>query len=451
MIILAVISGIAVGGIFVWLLMHAQVKNAYDKGTFKASTEIPALNERVEARETRISELTGSLSEAEKKSDELNTVNTALKENIAVLETKLTEERKMTNEKLKLLQESKEKLSEAFKNLANEIFEDKSKKFKEENKSSIDALLKPLGENITNFRKKVEETHEKGIKERASLKEAISGLRELNEKLGKEAHNLTTALKGDVKKQGNWGELILERILEASGLQKGIEYTVQESITDEEGHRKQPDVIINLPEKKHVIVDAKVSLNAYERYTSTEDKEARKKYLKEHISSLKKHIKELADKHYQDLKTLQTPDFVFMFVPIESASALAIQSETDIFFEANKSKVVIVTPSTLLAGLKMISYLWDQEKQNKNAAEIARQSGELYNKFVNFVTDLEGIGKRLDQANESYTGAMNKLKTGRGNLIITTEKIKKLGARTNKQIPEEMLELNDADENQNRQ
>ena len=445
MTIIAVISGLAAGGILVWLLMRLQVTNAYDKGKSEASAEIPALNERVEAREVRISELTESLSKAEKEDNELTASNTALKESIAVLETKLTEERKLTDEKLKLLAESKEKLSEAFKNLANDIFEDKSKKFKEENKSSIDALLKPLGISITDFRKKVEDTHEKGIKERASLKEAISGLKELNEKLGKEAHNLTTALKGDVKQQGNWGELILERILEASGLQKGIEYSVQESITDEEGRRKQPDVIINLPEGKHVIVDAKVSLTAYERYSTAEDKESREKYLRAHITSVKKHIKELADKHYQNLKTLKTPDFVFMFIPIESASALAIQSETDIFFEANKSKVVIVTPSTLLAGLKTISYLWDQEKQNKNAAEIARQSGELYNKFVNFVADLEGIGKRLDQAGESYCGAMNKLKTGKGNLINTTEKIKKLGARTNKQIPEEMLELSAED------
>ena len=427
-------------------MMRVQISSAYEKGKADASAEVPALKERVEARETRISELNESITKTEKESDELSAVNTELKENIAVLETKISEERKMTEEKLKLLEESKIKLSEAFKNLANEIFEDKSKKFKEENKASIDALLKPLGENITNFRKKVEETHEKGIKERASLKEAISGLKELNEKLGKEAHDLTTALKGDVKKQGNWGELILERILEASGLQKGIEYTTQESITDEEGRRKQPDVIINLPEGKHVIVDAKVSLNAYERYTAAEDKETREKFLKEHISSLRKHIKELAEKHYQDLKELKTPDFVFMFIPIESASALAIQSEVDIFFEANKSKIVMVTPSTLLAGLKTISYLWDQEKQNKNAAEIARQSGELYNKFVNFVADLDGIGKRLDQASESYSAAMNKLKTGRGNLIITTEKIKKLGARTNKQLPEELFELSAEDE-----
>lgn len=446
MIIIAVIAGIAVGGILVWLLMRGQIGSAYEKGKSEASAEIPVLHERVESREARIAELNESVSKAEKETDDLSAANTSLKENIAILETRITEERKLTEEKLKLLEESKTKLSEAFKNLANEIFEDKSKKFKEENKASIDALLKPLGENITEFRKKVEDTHEKGIKERASLKEAITGLRELNEKLGKEAHDLTTALKGDVKKQGNWGELILERILEASGLQKGIEYTVQESITDEEGRRKQPDVIINLPAGKHVIVDAKVSLNAYERYSSSDNKESREKYLKEHLTSLRKHIKELAEKHYQDLKDLTTPDFVFMFIPIESASALAIESEVDIFFEANKSKIVLVTPSTLLAGLKTISYLWDQEKQNKNAAEIARQSGELYNKFVNFVEDLEGIGKRLDQAHESYSSAMNKLKTGRGNLITTTEKIKKLGARTNKQLSEEHFELSSEEE-----
>lgn len=441
MIIAAVISGIVVGGILVLLLMQVKVKSAYEKGKSETLSENSALQERVDSREGRISELTETLTKVEKENDQLTSANTSLKENIAVLDTKISEERKLTEEKLKILEESKTNLSEAFKNLAQEIFEDKSKKFKEENKASIDALLKPLGENITDFRKKVEETHEKNIRERASLREAITGLKELNEKLGKEAHDLTNALKGDVKKQGNWGELILERILESSGLQKGIEYSTQQSITDDEGRRKQPDVIVNLPEGKHVIVDSKVSLNAYERYTSADNKEAKEKYLKEHINSLRKHIKELAEKHYQDLKDIRTPDFVFMFVPIESASSLVLQSEIDIFFEANKNKIVIVTPSTLLAGLKTISYLWDQEKQNKNAAEIARQSGELYNKFVNFVEDLEGIGKRLDQAHASYSSAMNKLKTGRGNLITTTEKIKRLGARTNKQLPEELFEF----------
>lgn len=438
--IIPVLSGVVAGGIIVWLLCRIQIKGAFEKGQSAEATEKATLKERLSAHESRINELKNELEDSEKEVRERSDTNTSLKESVASLETKLNEERKVTEEKLKLLEESKQKMSAEFKNLANEIFDDKNKKFKEESKENLDTILKPLGEKIGEFRKKVEDTHEKGVKERASLREAISSLKEMNVKLSKDAHDLTTALKGDVKAQGNWGEFVLEKVLESSGLQKGIEYVTQESVSEEDGKRYQPDVIINLPEGKHVIVDSKVSMVAYERYCSAEEKEDRSKFLKEHVNSLKRHIKELSEKHYQDLTKLKTLDFVFMFIPIESASALALQSETDIFFEASKSKIVIVTPSTLLAALKTIAYLWRQESQNKNAAEIARQSGELYNKFVNFVSDLEGVGKRIEQAGDSYSSAMNKLKTGRGNLIVTTQKIKNLGARTNRQLPDSLLE-----------
>ena len=438
--IIAVISGICVGGILVWLLARMQIKGAEERGRTAAQTEIATLQERLSAHEARLDELKDELTEKEQDIKSSDSESTSLKEDIATLETKLTEERKVTEEKLKILEESKQKLAAEFKNLANEIFDDKNKKFKEESKATLDTIIKPLGEKIGEFRKKVEDTHEKNIKEQASLREAISSLKEMNAQLSKDAHDLTTALKGDVKMQGNWGELILERILEASGLQKGIQYVTQESITEESGKRFQPDVIINLPEGKHVVVDSKVSMVAYERYCSADDNETREKCKKEHVSSLRRHIKELSDKHYQDLNKLKTLDFVFMFIPIESATALALHSEIDIFFEASKSKIVIVTPSTLLAALKTIAYLWRQESQNKNATEIARLSGEMYNKFANFVSDLENIGKRIDQTGSAYNDAMNKLKTGRGNLIITTEKIKKLGARTNKEISASLLE-----------
>ena len=438
--ITAVVVGMVAGGVFVWLVLRSQISSAEERGRMAGESELAAMTERISSHESRISELKDEVASKESEIGKGVAENTALKEELATLETRLTEERRTTAEKLQILEESKQKLAAEFKNLANEIFEAKNSKFKEESKAALDTIIKPLGEKISDFRKKVEDTHEKNIKEQASLREAISSLKDMNAKLSEDAHNLTTALKGDTKIQGNWGELVLERILEASGLQKGVQYVTQESITEENGKRFQPDVIINLPEGKHVVIDSKVSMVAYERYCSEDDKELRNKYQKEHVVSLRRHIRELSEKHYQDLNKLKTLDFVFMFIPIESATALALQSETDVFFEASKSKIVIVTPSTLLAALKTISYLWRQESQNRNAAEIARLSGELYNKFVNFVSDLDNIGKRIKQTDAAYGAAMNKLKSGRGNILVTIEKIKLKGARTNKELPADLVE-----------
>lgn len=437
--ILGTVLGIGIGTIFTYLILRAKIQNSSEKGKSEVLNEISVINERLESRNAQIEELKTVLRSKDEEIRTLNEKNISSRENIAELETRLADERKQTEDKLKLIEESKEKLAMEFKNLANEIFDDKSKKFTEHNKAGLESLLKPLGEKIKDFEKKVEDTHEKGVKESASLRELINNLQKANKRISEDAENLTNALKGQIKTQGNWGELVLEKVLEASGLNKGLEYNIQESFTAEDGTRLQPDVIINLPENRHIIIDSKVSLTAYERYCSSSDEEEKNRALKEHIASIKSHIKELGEKHYQDLNRLKTLDFIFMFTP-EPAYSLAIQLEADLFFEANKSKIVIVTPSTLLAALKLIAYLWQQEAQNKNAAEIAKQSGALYDKLVNFVEDLTNVGFRLEQAQKSYDGAINKLQAGRGNLITAAEKIKKLGARTNKQLPEKLIE-----------
>ncbi len=356
------------------------------------------------------------------------------------LETRLEEQQKQAEEKLQLLVEAKEQLAEQFKNLANDILETNSKKFTEQNQLKLDAVMKPLGEKMKDFEKKVEDSYVKGAKERSSLVEQLKNLQELNQQLSKGAENLTKALKGDSKIQGNWGEVILERILEASGMQKGREYQTQESFTTEQG-RYQPDVIIKLPDGKTVVIDAKVSLTAYERYCSAEHNSLEQvSALKEHLGSIKNHIKLLSGKNYQDLPELKSLDFVLMFIPIEPAFSLAIQTDQELLFQASKHNITLVTPSTLLATLRTVAYVWRQEDQQRNASEIARLAGEMYNKFEGFVKDLDGVDNRIKQLRSSYDAARNKLVSGRGNLVRTAGKIRDLGARTNKKLPEAMIE-----------
>jgi DNA recombination protein RmuC len=356
------------------------------------------------------------------------------------LETRLEEQQKQAEEKLQLLVEAKEQLAEQFKNLANDILETNSKKFTEQNQIKLDAVMKPLGEKMKDFEKKVEDSYVKGAKERSSLVEQLKNLQELNQQLSKGAENLTKALKGDSKVQGNWGEMILERILESSGMQKGREYLTQESFTTEQG-RYQPDVIITLPDGKTVIVDAKVSLTAYERYCSADGNTAEQSLaLKEHIASIKTHIKLLSSKNYQDLPELKSLDFVLMFIPIEPAFALAVQTDQELLFQASKQNITLVTPSTLLATLRTVAHVWRQEYQERNAAEIARLAGEMYNKFEGFITDLDSVGNRISQLHKAYDAARNKLVDGRGNLVRTAGKIKDLGARTSKKLPDTLIE-----------
>lgn len=332
-----------------------------------------------------------------------------------------------------------EKFTKEFENLANKILDEKSSKFTEQNKENIKNILSPLQERIQTFEKKVEETHKESLTTHASLKQQIVGLQDLNEKMSKEAVNLTRALKGDNKVQGNWGELVLERVLEKSGLEKDREYFVQQNFTREDGSRAMPDVIIHLPDGKRIIIDSKVTLIAYERLVNEPDNDLQEVYLKEHIASLKKHVDQLSAKNYQDLYDIQSLDFVLLFVPIETAFSVAINKDNTIYNQAFEKNIVIVTPSTLLATLRTIDTMWNNEKQQRNALDIAKQAGSLYDKFEGLVKDLTGIGKKIDDTKKDYSSAMNKLVSGRGNLITSVEKLKKMGAKAKKALPENIL------------
>ncbi|MGD9327883.1 MAG: DNA recombination protein RmuC [Cyclobacteriaceae bacterium] len=337
------------------------------------------------------------------------------------------------------LQKLQEKFSMEFKNLANEILEEKSKKFTDQNKINIGEILNPLKEKISEFEKKVEETNKESINRNAALKQELKTLSDLNQKITKDAENLTKALKGESKTQGNWGEFILESILEKSGLTKDREYQVQESFNSADG-RLQPDVIINLPEDKNVIIDAKLSLVAYERYMSAEDETEKQKYLKEHIVSVRKHVKDLSSKNYQQLYNVSGLDFVLLFMPVEPAFGLAIQYDDQLFMEAYEKNIVIVSPSTLIATLRTIASIWRQENQNRNAIEIARQSGSLYDKFKSFTDDLIKVGDGIKTTRKNYELAMNKLTEGKDNLIRKTERLKELGAKASKAIDQRLLD-----------
>lgn len=358
----------------------------------------------------------------------------------ASYETEISELNKRITEAGKELEKTQEKLRTEFKNIANELLETKSQKFTELNKTNIESILKPLNEKIKDFEKKVEETYEKGMRDRVALQKELEKLHELNTQISQEANNLTKALKGDVKKQGNWGEIILERILENSGLIKGQEYEIQYSTENIDGQRIQPDVVVFLPDNKNIIIDSKVSLVAYEKLVNADNEEDRKKYIKEHITSIKNHIKILSEKKYHTGKDLNTPEYVLLFVPIESSFSIAVQEDHELFRYAWDNKIVIVSPSTLIATLMTIASIWKQENQTRHAIEIAEQSGGLYDKFVGFLTDMENIDKALKNAENAYNEAFKKLHTGRGSLTSRVEKIKALGAKAQKSIPDKYLE-----------
>jgi DNA recombination protein RmuC len=374
-------------------------------------------------------ELKNNQQEKEKLISEKSTLVSELKS----LDAKLTEN-KGEVEKLN------EKFTKEFENLANKILDEKSLKFTTQNQENIKNILNPLQEKIKGFEDKVEKTHKESIDYHAALRQQILGLKELNQQMSKETLNLTKALKGDNKIQGNWGELVLERVLEKSGLEKDREYFVQQSFTNDEGRRILPDVVIHLPDNKKMIVDSKVSLVAYEQYINEEDETLKERFLKEHVASLKRHVDQLSDKKYEDIYKIESPDFVLLFIPIEPAFAIALNADTYLYNKAFEKNIIIVTPSTLLATLRTIDTMWNNEKQQRNALEIARQAGALYDKFQGFLIDLIGIGKRIDESKKEYSNAMNKLVEGRGNIITSVEKLKKMGAKAKKSLPEKIIE-----------
>ena len=366
---------------------------------------------------------------------------------IAELNTMLEEERKQNVEKLALLSQAREQLKNEFENLAQQIFEEKSRKFADQNKTAVDHLMAPLREQIGEFKKRVEDVYDKETRDRTALYAEIHHLKELNQQISKEAVNLTRALKGDSKARGNWGEVVLERVLEASGLQKGREYDVQVSLQDEKGRRYQPDVIVHLPEGKDVIIDAKVSLKDYEDYFSSEEPGRRDKALGAHIGALRTHIRGLAAKRYEDLEGVLSLDFTLMFVPIEAAFLAAVEKDRDLFSEAFEKNIIVVSPSTLLVTLRTIQNIWRHEYQNRNTLEIAKKAGALYDKFVGFVEALEEVGKQLDRAKASYDTAHGRLVSGKGNLVNRTQELKALGVKASKELSRNLIENNFDEEN----
>lgn len=350
------------------------------------------------------------------------------------LENRLLEQKKETSE-------LQEKFTKDFEVLANKILEEKSSKFTKQNKENIQNILTPLQEKIQTFEKKVEQTHKESIDYHAALRQQIFGLKELNEQMSKEAINLTKALKGDSKTQGNWGELVLERVLEKSGLEKDREYFVQQSFVNEDTQKRQmPDVVIHLPDNKKMIIDSKVSLNAYEQYINEEDSLDKDRFIKAHLQSLQRHIEQLSAKKYEEIYQMESPDFVLLFIPIEPAFAVALKADQQLYNKAFDKNIVIVTPTTLLATLRTIDSMWNNEKQQRNALEIARQAGSLYDKFDGLLKDLIGIGKKIDASKADYNAAMNKLVEGRGNLVTSVEKLKKMGAKAKKSLPQNILD-----------
>lgn len=413
--------------------------------SLKTKSNLSALLEREQQLKTSLQALESGLSRKEEEITKIAQEKEELRLELIRQEEKMNHLKEKNEEQKLEVSKLQEKFTKEFENLANKILDVKSEKFTKQNKENIENILNPLKEKIKHFEDKVDKTHKESIDYHAALRQQIFGLKELNEQMSKETLNLTKALKGDSKMQGNWGELVLERVLEKSGLKKDYEYSVQQSFTKADGTRQLPDVIINLPGGKKMIVDSKVSLTAYERYVNA-DEEKRPAFLKEHITSIKTHIQQLSAKKYEDIYEMESPDFVLMFVPIEPAFAVVINEDNGIYGKALEHKIVIVTPSTLLATLRTIDTMWSNDKQQRNALEIARQAGALYDKFEGFISDLTKVGKKMDDAKTEYKGAMNKLVEGRGNIITSIEKLKKMGAKAKKALPENYLERAQYDE-----
>lgn len=361
---------------------------------------------------------------------------------LATVRTENASLREKIEKQLEEAEQLQKRLTSEFENIANKVMKERSDEFSVANHKNISEILNPLKEKIQSFERKVEESYEKDMRDRVSLREEVKKLTELNTRVSEEANNLTRALKGDVKKQGNWGEIILERVLERSGLTKGQEYD-REAVVEGADHSVQrPDVIVHLPDNKHIIIDSKVSLVAYERFMSAENENDQTTALKEHIASIRMHVKLLSDKNYQNAMNVNTPDFVLMFIPVEASFSAAVQGDSELFSYAWERKIVIVSPTTLLATLRTISSIWKQENQTRNAQEIARLSGSLYDKFIGFTEDMEKIKNNIDRASGAYNDAIKKMKDGNGNIIRTAEKIKELGAKTgNKTLPPSFSDL----------
>jgi len=413
----------------------------------KSKGEQSSLEERLNQAHLTNEDLKQGLSKVEQNREEIRREKELLTSELAIRNTEFENLQQLSLKRDEEIELRQEQLRKDFELLATKILDEKSEKFTLQNKENIKNILTPLQDKIKTFEEKVDLTQKESISMHSALKEQLLGLKDLNQQMTKEATNLTRALKGDSKMQGNWGELVLERVLEKSGLEKDREYFVQQSFTLPDGSRVLPDVVLHLPDQKKMIIDSKVSLTDYERFVNAED-EDKSSFLKAHVNSIRKHVDQLSEKNYQDLYDIESPDFVLMFIPIEPAFAVVVNEDNSIYNRAFEKNIVIVTPSTLLATLRTIDSMWNNEKQQQNAIEIARQAGALYDKFEGLMADLIGVGKKIDATKSDYNAAMNKLFEGKGNLINSVEKLKKMGAKAKKALPEAIIKRAEEDDDQ---
>ena len=438
-VLVALLIGLGVGGLVVaWLQRRANL--------LRIEAAIAAAEARLAARDRDVAELgkrlDASIAETRAASDALGRAQVAE----ARLDALLSEEREHAGEKLAMVLAARDELSAHFKALAGEALETNRRRMAEQHEGALDLILKPLGEKLVAFEKKVEETYDKEAQQRSSLRQEVLNLQAATLQINEDARNLTQALKGEAKTRGNWGEVILERVLERSGLVKGVEYHTQHTVHDDDGAMSRPDIVIQLPDNKHVIIDSKVSLVAYDRYHAAIDDAGRATAGREHVDGMRRHIRSLRDKNYQSSKRIDSPDFVVMFVPIEPAFGLASSIEPDLFLDAWDKKVVIVTPSNLLAMLTTVRTLWQRDKQTRNAIEIAAHAGRMHDEFARLVGALGTLGNKLRDAQIAFEEVDRRLVSGRGNLVGRIDKLREMGARTKKQLPEDLLGRTDEGE-----
>lgn len=472
----ALLIGLAAGALVAYRVMAMRLRDALDNEYMHTSLEIDHRQELIAEREQALTEAKSEIARLrtalmtllkqkghlagraervevlEQQAGERERALRTLRERLAAeqaqvstLQTRLEEQQKQNAERLAQLEQARERMTTEFENLANRILEEKSQRFSDQNRAQLGELLSPVREQLDGFRRKVEEIHVSDERERGSLREQINQLRELNQRINQEAVNLTRALKGDKKAQGNWGELVLERVLEQSGLRKGVEYETQSSFRDAGGRLLRPDVVIHLPDDKDVVVDSKVSLMAYHDYVNTDAEEERERYLREHVKAVRAHIDGLSAKDYSALPGLRSLDFVLLFMPLEAAFVAAFQADDRLFSDAFERRIVVVTPTTLLATLRTIENLWRHERQNENARLIAERAGALYDKLRGFAEDLERVGAQFAGAHDAYDAAMDKLCRGRGNLIGQAERLRALGVKVRKEMPRGIMERTELD------
>ena len=468
--ILLLIIGGCVGGVLGWFLLRQRGKTTDLRNQHQSAIEIVELTSQLSTANSQLENVTKEFDDAKIISSTVQTNFNKLETEKAVIDsqverlpdleielndlrsrliteqkrstefqTRLEEQTRSGEEKLKLLKEAKEVLTTEFQNLGQKIFEEKTEKFTHQNKTNLESLLNPFRDQMSAFKQKVDDVYDKEAKDRVALSEQVKQLRDLNQQLSQDAVNLTRALKGDSKARGNWGEVILSKVLERSGLKEGREYEVQETHKNEEGSRFQPDVVIHLPESKDIVVDSKVSLVAYENFSTTEDEKERATALQQHIASIRAHVRDLSGKNYEELKGLRTLGYVLMFIPIEPAFLLAVGEDPELFNDAMSKNIFIVSPSNLLITLKTINAMWQYAYQNENALEIAQKAGGMYDKFVSFVESFDLVGSRLEQAEESWSQARGQLVTGKGNLVKRADDLKQMGVRTKKQFPSDFV------------